>query len=227
MNIIADVAGRFDELMELVKKMPDGEKILFVGDLHDRGPKSKEVIEWVMGSPHNLCLHSNHGDMFVDFYNGPTDYGHNIFLANGGVSTLKSYDVSLTQNLKELIANTREKVPAEHIEWLKTRPYYHEEEGLFVSHAARHPGFNLNDICFTGIGRLMGSLDDHSLLWNRGSPERMEGVLQVFGHNSRMDRFEKDGELWAICIDDCSRKKLTGINWPTKEIYQVPYKEEK
>jgi diadenosine tetraphosphatase ApaH/serine/threonine PP2A family protein phosphatase len=48
---IGDVHGCFDELMELLEKVGfysgQIDKILFVGDLIDKGPKSKEVIEWV------------------------------------------------------------------------------------------------------------------------------------------------------------------------------------
>lgn len=48
--IIGDVHGCYDELMELLETIGfyDGkvDKLLFVGDLIDKGPKPKEVIEW-------------------------------------------------------------------------------------------------------------------------------------------------------------------------------------
>ena len=55
MNIIGDIAGEFDALIELVKRMPD-EDILLVGDLVDRGPKSLQVIEWAIDTPNVSAL---------------------------------------------------------------------------------------------------------------------------------------------------------------------------
>ena len=45
--IIGDVGGCFNSLMKLVAKLPPNEKLLFIGDLNDRGPNSREVISWV------------------------------------------------------------------------------------------------------------------------------------------------------------------------------------
>ncbi len=216
LNIIADVAGRFDELIALVAKMPSAE-FLFVGDLHDRGAQSKQVIEWVMENA--KCLHSNHGDMFVDYYEQGGAYVDDIFLHNGGLETLKSYDVPLSYDLRTLVKNTRAKIPKEHIEWLKTRPFYYSNNEIFVSHASRWQSIytekTLKSLCETG------PYNSDSLLWNRTMPLSLDGKFQVYGHNGRMEKFED----YAICIDDCFSKKLTGIHWPTKEIYQVAYKD--
>ena len=66
-NIIGDIAGRFDELMLLLAKMPEADKVILVGDMVDRGPKSKEVIEWAMNNPNVIAIKGNHEDMMVDF----------------------------------------------------------------------------------------------------------------------------------------------------------------
>lgn len=68
-NIIADVAGRFDELMELLGKMPAASLTLGVGDLVDRGPKSRQVIDvyghnsWRFGPSHYI-----HADGRMEHY---------------------------------------------------------------------------------------------------------------------------------------------------------------
>ena len=42
--IIGDVHGEYDTLMRLVSKIPSEAKLIFVGDLIDRGSQSVEVI---------------------------------------------------------------------------------------------------------------------------------------------------------------------------------------
>lgn len=79
-DVVGDVHGCFDELAELLEKlgyrlfdMPDGQgktaepppgrKLVFVGDLVDRGPKSPEVLELAMNmaaAGTALCVPGNH-----------------------------------------------------------------------------------------------------------------------------------------------------------------------
>jgi len=228
MNIICDVAGRFDELMRLVKKMPD-EEFLFVGDLNDRGPQSKEVIEWVMKN--GKCLQSNHGDMFVDFYERVVEgkkgrYGGDLFLWNGGGPTLKSYGIGEENFEGPILSNTmkeemEKKIPKEHIEYLKNLPYYHKSKGLFASHAAKAVKRKLKDVCHNR----MDSFSPDNIIWNRGLPGPMEDRIQILGHNSHwgLKYFGTMDKPWAICIDTTRTDTLTGINFPTLDIYQEEY----
>src|SRR6266568_9486206 len=80
-DIIGDVHGCFDELMELLTKLgyetgksagawhhPEGRKMVFVGDLVDRGPKIPEVVRLVMDSVNfgsALCVPGNHDMKFM------------------------------------------------------------------------------------------------------------------------------------------------------------------
>ena len=52
MIIIGDVHGEYDLLMKLTKKLPKGRKLCFVGDLIDRGPDSKKVVDFVTKNRH-------------------------------------------------------------------------------------------------------------------------------------------------------------------------------
>lgn len=77
-DLIGDVHGCFDELVELVAKLgyapgaddgvwrhPEGRKLVFVGDLVDRGPKVPEVLRWVMDAVKAgvaLCVPGNHDE---------------------------------------------------------------------------------------------------------------------------------------------------------------------
>ena len=79
-DIIGDVHGCFDELTELLEQLgykategglylpPEGRKLIFVGDLVDRGPKSPEVMRLVMGMVEQgraLAVPGNHDVKFM------------------------------------------------------------------------------------------------------------------------------------------------------------------
>ncbi len=76
--VIGDVHGEFDTLMALVAKLSKDAKLIFVGDLIDRGAKSKEVIEFVRQNNH-LCVLGNHEELMLTY----------------GESFIKSYPNSL------------------------------------------------------------------------------------------------------------------------------------
>lgn len=237
LNIIGDIAGRKDEFDLLREKMPK-DKFLLVGDLNDRGPKSKEVIQWCIDN-NAIVLQSNHGDMFVDFYEGRKKYHPVDFLKNGGINTIGSYipgwfapswmnhldrkyftHSELTHIINEsvgLIELLRKEVPKEHIEYLKNLPFYYREEGLFVSHAAWHPRLTLEQVCQSNEYSM-----DNSIIWSRYKPREREGMLQVFGHNSCFEWYGEN-RRWAVCIDDSKNNKLTGLHWPSLQVFQQDY----
>lgn len=79
-DIVGDVHGCFDELTELLEKLgytpapdgrftpPAGRKLVFVGDLVDRGPKVAETVRLVMGmtaAGDALCVPGNHDVKFM------------------------------------------------------------------------------------------------------------------------------------------------------------------
>lgn len=62
MNIIGDIAGNFKTLEALLKKMPEG-PAFSLGDMPDRGPRSKEVIEFFKTQK---SLLGNHEHLMID-----------------------------------------------------------------------------------------------------------------------------------------------------------------
>lgn len=55
--VIGDVAGEYDALLELVALLPKDAKLVFVGDLNDRGPMTKEYL-YYMGLSNLLFFRS-------------------------------------------------------------------------------------------------------------------------------------------------------------------------
>lgn len=203
-NIIGDIAGRFDEMQELIAKMPQADLLIAVGDLMDRGPKSKQVIEYFMNTPKTLAIYGNHEDMMVEAYSNNT-WSHWVY--NGGGTTVRSYaptpDTTLTLSL----------IDPTHVEWLKTLPIYYETDDLFISHA---PITSLAYIPTNPYGR------DCHFIWNRNEPRKPQHKFLVNGHNGQLRQYKfGDGSVIGMCIDDSHNRRLVGMHWPTKEIFSV------
>tara|TARA_B100000700_G_scaffold267699_1_gene307756 strand:- start:21758 stop:23758 length:2001 start_codon:yes stop_codon:yes gene_type:complete len=79
-DVIGDVHGMFDDLIKLINKLgysfsdnkishPDNRKLLFLGDLIDRGKKSIEVLDFVMNAVEqgHYCISGNHEDKILQF----------------------------------------------------------------------------------------------------------------------------------------------------------------
>lgn len=191
-NIVGDVAGNYSQLMKLIELMPKDNKIILVGDIVDRGPDSKKVIEFAMNNPNVITLKGNHEQMMIDAYYSIDPMSH---VNNGGKATLKSYHVKWAEDY-----------PQSHIEWLDELPICAEREGLFVSHAPWDANMPLGE-----------TTNPIQSLWNREDPSERMGVFQVFGHN----HVKKIYRNYAICIDNCGNGVLTGITFPDKVIYEV------
>src|SRR3990167_4499879 len=108
-NIVGDIAGRYDQLLALLKKMPDDE-VISIGDMIDRGPKSKEVIEWFMKN--GKAILGNHEHMMLDFYRNENYYEHDVWQQNGGSVTLTSFDPAERHRAFEV-------VPIKVLSWVK------------------------------------------------------------------------------------------------------------
>lgn len=63
--VIGDVHGEFDMLMKLVAQLPKDAKLIFVGDLVNRGSKSKEVVEFVKEKAFG-AVQGNHETYILD-----------------------------------------------------------------------------------------------------------------------------------------------------------------
>lgn len=205
-NIIGDIAGRYDEFLELVAKMPEADLLVAVGDLVDRGPKSREVIQWFMDNRDKaIALYGNHEDLMVDGY----ERGQlpNWF-RNGGGWTVKSYAPDLpNEDLRVSMINK------EHIEFLKTLPMYYETDDLILTHA---PITSLKQVPADPYER------DYFFIWNRYEPHKPLGKFSIHGHNGKFREHKfGDGTIIGICIDDSHHCNLSGIHWPSREIFTV------
>ncbi len=224
-NIVGDIAGRFDELMELLAKMPAADLVLSVGDMIDRGPDSKKVIDWFMGDPAGRdAVLANHEVMMLDaYYNYATfNQTHPFWGMNGGRACLDSFGGwgGVSHNV---------------LFWMATRPLWYKQDGLFVSHA---PVWDYSRIPQQyGVQWQQFTDDESSWVWNRYlNPRPMPDHFMVYGHNSSHKEhwaplINQAGDLvdpnyhYASCIDNSRKRELMGMHWPTKELFTTEYHE--
>jgi serine/threonine protein phosphatase 1 len=170
---VGDIHGCLDRLEMLLDEVqPDLEKdvLLFIGDYIDRGPDSRGVVDYVLRLQQKypqgrvVCLKGNHEAMFLDFLEGRE---REMFLFNGGLSTLRDYWGNNWDSIKELL------LPPEHASFYQDlRPYFETPDYIFV-HGGLKPGVPL------------AAQQEKDLLWIRGEfITSMEdfGRLVVFGH---------------------------------------------
>lgn len=142
---ISDIHGCYYPFMDLLEKVNYDKKkdrLVILGDLVDRGPNSKEVVQYLMNMSNSYdvsVIGGNHDDMFTLWLDLPRlipEYtGDNI----GGLATLKSfYGKSHMSNLKNVRSVIQENYAAE-IEFMKNLPNYVEGEYFNFVHAGINP----------------------------------------------------------------------------------------
>ena len=142
MIVIGDLHGCYKTFLALLEKLPKGEDIYLVGDLIDRGHRSREVIQYLIDHPEIKCVQGNHEGMLLNMVNGVKvdefgcyiDWGK-AWVQNGGSQTLKSYEgYEIKGNYGCNHINME--LPEDHIEYIESLPLYIETEDVIISHTA-------------------------------------------------------------------------------------------
>jgi Diadenosine tetraphosphatase and related serine/threonine protein phosphatases len=127
--VIGDVHGHYDGLMTLLEALAPGwdDRVYFLGDLIDRGPKSAQVLEFVKESSYQTLL-GNHEQLMLDALpNGPVDLrSWQAWLYSGGDATIASYrDTGM--------------MPYKHLEWMRSLPTHLDLGDIWLVHAGVDP----------------------------------------------------------------------------------------
>ncbi len=153
---IGDIHGHLESLERLMEKIkPDLEKdqLVFMGDYIDRGPNSKGVVDYILrlknlAPPENVvCLKGNHEAMFLNFLQGKDI---ELFLFNGGLSTIKEYWGRDWEHRERLV------LPPDHDKFYRELKLYYETPEYIFVHGGLKPGVPLAE------------QDEEDLLWIRG-----------------------------------------------------------
>ena len=133
-------------------------RIVHVGDLVDRGPDAKGVIQFLIdGIAHGedwIVLCGNHDRCFAEFLLCDSDSFEGIQNAwfwlstgMGGRATLASYGLErdFPEDSASLFAQARSLVPDSHREFLAALPFWHREDGMIFVHAGIRPGIPMDE----------------------------------------------------------------------------------
>ncbi len=165
--VIPDIHGcskTFRRLVTEVLRLESGDELYLLGDMIDRGPDSKGVLDFILemrahglnvrgvkGNHEEMCLRSGESMAFME-----------LWLANGGLATLSSFG-----------AESAAEIPRQYRDLLSSLPNYIQLDAFIIVHAA------LN---FAGSDPFA---DTGAMLWQRDcsvDPVRIGGRRLVSGH---------------------------------------------
>lgn len=218
--VIGDVHGcskTFNRLLDVIR-LERTDTLYLLGDLIDRGPDSKGVIDTilqlqkdgfrllsVLGNHESLALNAIETGVYEDYLDWED---------NGGEETLKSYGV-----------RTPKEIPTEHIEFMNSLPLYRMTDKLVFVHAGLD--WALPDE-FSKAG-------ETAMLWSRSGkviPKRIGGRTLVTGHTTRtLDEIRRSLTTKHILTDNgChlgtgfteGKGNLVAINLDTGELTVQP-----
>ncbi len=233
-DLIGDVHGCADELLTLLAQLgyevsldgggmerravvtstPPGRRVVFVGDLVDRGPRSPDVLRIVMQmveAGQALCVPGNHDVKLLRYLNG-----RNVKLNHGLDLTVAQLDAEPPE-FKGLVKAFVDSLVS-HL-WL-------DEGRLAVAHAGikepmigRSSG-QVREFCL--YGETSGETDEFGLpIRYNWAAEYRGATTVVYGHTPVPNAEWLNNTL---CIDTgcVFGGKLTALRWPEKEIISVP-----
>lgn len=197
--VVGDVHGCFEELVELldeVRLAPD-DLLVSVGDLVDRGPAPGEVVRLFRERPNSVVVMGNHERKHV----------RGIF--------------SYAQEITRLQLGDRY---AETVEWMRTLPYFFENEHLRVVHAALLSGIPPAEqkeeiLC----GSTTGERELAALFPGSYWPDHYTDPVPVaFGHHVvGPEPMVRDGRIFGLDTGACHGGRLTALCVPGFTIHSV------
>lgn len=171
-------------LIEQILAVTPQDELFFLGDYIDRGPASKEVIDYIIElKAKNFpvrCLMGNHEEMLLE---GIKDSSYlDLWIYNGGKKTLESFGIEHPSEISP-----------RYMVFIRSLEYYIELPGCYMVHA----GFNFED------GEPFE--DKYSMLWVRNPsyhPVDLNHKKVIHGHTPiSIGKIQKMVEDEAIDID--------------------------
>ncbi len=230
-DVIGDVHGCLDELLELIAALgykveredaafsvvpPEGRKLVFVGDLVDRGPETPDVVRLAMGmvgAGQAFCVPGNHDIKLV--------------------KALKGRDVQLTHGLAESLQQLEKESPDFRAKALKfldglVSHYVFDDGKLVVAHAGLKESMQGRGSAkvrdFALYGETTGETDDFGLpVRYNWSADYRGKALVVYGHTPVPEPLWLNGTV-NIDTGCVFGGRLTALRYPEREIVSVPAK---
>jgi len=157
--VVGDIHGCYSELCELLSMIeadartlgPEAKKIVFLGDLMDRGPQSMEVIEHLANFNPDyadpIFLMGNHEEVFLNVLSG-SEGALRAWFEFGGRECVRSYGVQnlgeIHMNPDKLLFRIQEKIPQKHIDFIQSFQDMYQFGGYLCVHAGIKPRVEIN-----------------------------------------------------------------------------------
>ena len=209
--IIGDVHGEYKTLLALVDKLPKDAKLVFVGDLVDKGLQSKEVISFIR--KHNyLSVKGNHessvievGKRIISYLNNKGSYANIMKIwTKNRLGTFLSYGLVEEMADGYLRFIDDEKAMAKFLDdsdWMDSLPYYLELDiehssgkQVVVSHS------NISKIWNIRHDVLQRELFEYEVQWTRDNETLDDtGIFNIYGHTPQ--KYGLTVKKDYVCVD--------------------------
>lgn len=202
--VIGDIHGCYDELIELTEKiaLTDDDLLISLGDIVDRGNKSKEVYEYFKNRPNSIVLMGNHERKHQ---NKILSYSQEIVKVQFG----KDYDSFL--------------------DWIDKLEYYYETDEAIILHAFFEHDKELQE---QKLEVLCGSTSGSRYLENKYPVDTCWREYYVgkkpiiYGHHVVGESPRIENNTYGIDTGACHGDYLTAIELPSFIIHQVKSKKD-
>ena len=206
--VVGDIHGCFDELQALIQKacVSATDRVVAVGDLVDRGPKSFETVAWFARDPvHRHALRGNHE-------------GKHLACIGRKINSLAGRIVRTTTTESNYLGM---------LDYFEQMPFWLDLESAMAVHAGFSPHTMLEEqipeiMMGMGSSRREG-FDGKSTWWFEQSGMPTEKPI-IFGHEKHAEGIARGTLLnvWGIDTGASVGGCLTGLLLPTFELVQVP-----
>ena len=224
--IIGDVHGSFKTLKALLEKIPDGFKVVFTGDLVDRGKNSKEVVELIRSTENYFSVQGNHDYSFART-------AFNVYGKNGSIVP-KFRFLERNSHLKKSYKQYKGDLNLfyKHREYLRKLPIFliykfKDAKDLIVSHSLILDIFKGEDISLYSeqeieIIQNRHIVDNHNNIITNIENINHNDYYNVFGHTGVFEEpYITDS---FSCIDTGGvfkdGGKLTALEYPSMKLIQ-------
>lgn len=225
--ILTDIHGSYRTMLALIERAKQewGDFDLYsLGDEIDRGPRSREVVEYMMENK-VPCVLANHTDLCLAYSRHATlgyrakctrYYDRDVWLRNGGDKSLESWGFHGGSGT----------LPRNVLDWMSSLPPYiipdvePDENGrrLLLGHTGYGLDADKNNWMRALWGRYPG---DGEFAYEPGTGKPMDdGYFRVYGHSplSEVTVFENRVNIDAgAAYRERGYGNMTAFHWPSKQ----------
>lgn len=205
--IVGDVHGCYEELQELLNKCSYSkakDRLIFVGDMINKGPYSLKVLTWIKEEGCEAIL-GNHELGFLNYLKDPDPR----YISFTRLKREMGEDVGSWQN------------------WLESLPLYIEEDDFIVVHGGLVPGLEISKTSAPLLTQIRTWDGEGKNLSNEEDPPWYElyngEKLVVYGHWAAQGLIVRENTI-GLDSGCCWGGQLSLLHLETKEVFQVKAK---